>query len=81
MEMHQIDIKGAYLNRKLTPKEQIYMAQPPGYHVPNSTGKVCHLVKTLYGLKQSSRRWYQRLVEIMEAMKFKCSNVDQAVFY
>lgn len=57
------------------------MAQPPGYHAPNSTGQVCHLVKTLYGLKQSGRRWYQRLVEIMELLKFQRSDVDQAVFY
>ena len=55
MEIHQIDIKGAYLNGELTDKETIYMAQPPGYHAPNSVGKVCRLQKTLYGLKQSRR--------------------------
>ena len=57
------------------------MAQPPGYHAPNSSGKVCHLVKTLYGLNQSGHRWYQCLVEIMELLKFQHSDVDQAVFY
>ena len=51
MEIHQINIKGAYLNRKLNSDEQIYMAQPPGYHAPNSVGLVCCLIKTLYGLK------------------------------
>ena len=81
MEIHQIDIKGAYLNRKLNSDEQIYMAQPPGYHAPNSVGLVCRLIKTLYGLKQSRRRWYQQLVEIMESLKFKRSDMDQAVFY
>ena len=55
MELHQIDIKGAYLIRELTDQEEIYMAQPPGYRAPNSTGKVCHLHKKLYGLKQSGR--------------------------
>jgi len=29
-ELHQINIKGAYLNGKLIEKEQIYMRQPPG---------------------------------------------------
>ena len=52
MEIHHIDIKGAYLNGKLNSDEQIYMAQPPGYHAPNSVGLVCRLIKTLYGLKQ-----------------------------
>jgi hypothetical protein len=53
LEIHQIDIKGAYLNGELTKGEHIYMQQPPGYHAPRSEGKVCQLVKTLYGLKQS----------------------------
>jgi hypothetical protein len=42
---------------------------------------VCLLLKTLYGLKQSGCRWYQRLVEIMTDMKFLRCTVDQAVFY
>ena len=64
-ELHQIDIKSAYLNGELTENENIYMRQPPGYPAPNSSGKVCHLLKTLYGLKQSGRRWYQKLMEIL----------------
>jgi hypothetical protein len=81
-EIHQIDIKGAYLNGVLTADERIFMKQPPGYSTPNSSGKVCLLQKTLYGLKQSGRRWYQRLVEIMVGgLGFKRSDVDQAVFY
>jgi Reverse transcriptase (RNA-dependent DNA polymerase) len=30
MELHQIDIKGAYLNGELTEREKIFMQQPPG---------------------------------------------------
>ena len=41
LELHQIDIKGAYLNRELTDREVIYMQQPPGYHKPNSPYFVC----------------------------------------
>jgi len=37
LELHQIDIKGAYLNGELTDREVIYMQQPPGYHEPNSS--------------------------------------------
>jgi hypothetical protein len=51
LELHQINIKGAYLNGELTSKENIFMQQPPGYHTPKSTGKVFHLQNTLYGLK------------------------------
>jgi len=82
-EMGQIDIKGAYLNGELTKNEVIYMKQPPGYSVSAKNGKVlvCRLRKTLYGLKQSGRRWYQKLVEIMEKLGFSRCEVDQAVFY
>jgi hypothetical protein len=82
MELHQIDIKGAYLNGELTAHEIIFMQQPPGYHAPNTSGKVCHLHKTLYGLKQSGQCWYQRLVDIMmQHLGFSCCDVDQAVFF
>jgi len=51
--MHQMDIKGAYLNGRL--KERVYMLQPKGFD--DGTGHVCLLIKTLYGLKQSGREW------------------------
>lgn len=57
------------------------MKQPPGYPVSAIPNQVCHLKKTLYGLKQSGRQWYQQLVEIMEGMGLKRCDVDQAVFY
>jgi hypothetical protein len=78
LETAQIDIKGAYLNGELTDDEHIYMRQPPGYAEGHL---VCKLKKTLYGLKQSGRRWYQKLVDIMTKLKFSRSEVDQAVFY
>jgi len=55
MEIHQIDIKGAFLNEKLTDNECIYMQQPPSFIDSTHPLRVCHLKKTLYGLKQSGR--------------------------
>jgi hypothetical protein len=51
--MRQMDVKGAYLNGRL--KERVYMLQPEGFN--DGTGRVCLLIKTLYGLKQSGREW------------------------
>jgi hypothetical protein len=76
-ETGQIDIKGAYLNGKLTANETIYMCQLPGYQTGTM---VCQLCKTLYGLKQSGHRWYQKLVDIMTEMRFLRCEVDQVVF-
>ena len=81
LELHQIDIKGVYLNGKLNDEEAIYMHQPPGYADPALPRHVCHLRKTLCRLKQSGRRWYQKLVEILvKNLGCKLCEVDQAVF-
>ena len=81
-EIHQIDIKGAYLNGKLNQNEVIYMQQPPGSIDPKQPFSVCCLKKTLYGLKQSGRRWYQRLCEILkDNLGFTRCEVDHSVFF
>ena len=51
LKVQQMDIKGAYLNGIL--KETIYMQQPKGFN--DGMGRVCHSIKTLYGLKQSGQ--------------------------
>ncbi|CAB3995164.1 Retrovirus-related Pol poly from transposon TNT 1-94 [Paramuricea clavata] len=51
MFIHQMDVVTAFLNGTLD--EDIYMEQPEGYVVPGKENLVCHLKKSLYGLKQS----------------------------
>lgn len=59
LEMLQMDVCTAYLNEIIT--VNIYMMQPEGYKEPGQKSKVCKLEKSIYGLKQSGRRWYERL--------------------
>jgi hypothetical protein len=47
-----MDVKSAFLNGDL--KEEVYVRQPPGFVVAGEEGKVCHLRKALYGLRQVS---------------------------
>ena len=45
-------------------------------------GKVCHLVKGLYGLKQAGHGWYQEMSWVLiKDLGFTCSTVDHSVFF
>ena len=78
--LHQVDIKGAYLNGELNDNEVLYMHHLPGYKPRDAGNRVLRLKKTLYGLKQSGRCWYQKLSSIFESLNFTKCSVDQAVF-
>lgn len=55
------------------------MRCPQGYSSPLAKG-VWRLKKSLYGLKQASRVWYQLLRSVLEKLGFNCSEFDYAVF-
>ena len=59
MEIHQIDVKTAFLNGDLP--QVIYMKQPKGFESPNHPNYACKLQKSLYGLKQAPLIWQQTL--------------------
>lgn len=42
--------------------------------------KVCKLKKTIYGLKQSPRAWFERFSMTMKAFGYKQSNADHTLF-
>ena len=81
LELHQVDIKGAYLNGVLNEDEVLYMQHPPGYRSHDAATRVLRLLKALYGLKQAGRHWYQKLASIFFSLGFKQCSVDQAVYY
>jgi len=59
LEIHGMDLKGAYLNTKLD--EEIYIYHPPGFD--DGSGKVLHLNLNLYGLKQGGCQWNQKFMK------------------
>ena len=54
------------------------MTPPPGLQVP--PGSVCRLQRTLYGLKDFPRAWFERFNTVVEAAGFTASIHDSAVF-
>jgi hypothetical protein len=54
------------------------MHQPEGYN--DSSSRVCHLIKTLYGLKQSGREWNTKFDGKMRKKGYKCLPADPCVY-
>ncbi|EOY32888.1 Cysteine-rich RLK (RECEPTOR-like protein kinase) 8 [Theobroma cacao] len=52
-------------------------SQPPGFVAQGEYGKVCHFLKSLYGLKQSPRAWFGRFSEAVQEFGMK-KNADCA---
>ncbi|KAD4384796.1 hypothetical protein E3N88_24964 [Mikania micrantha] len=78
LEVHQMDVKTAFLNGDL--EEKIYMEQPEGFSAPGQEGKVCKLVKSLYGLKQAPKQWHQKFDQVMLNNCFKINECDKCVY-
>ncbi|KAJ3473654.1 hypothetical protein NLI96_g12893 [Meripilus lineatus] len=78
-EIHQMDVKSAYLNGTLD--EVIYMKQPEGFIEPGKEHLVAQLIKTIYGLKQSGRYWYQEFSQALAELGFVKCAADPCVFY
>jgi hypothetical protein len=78
-DIDTFDFNGAYLNGELSKDEDIYMKNPPGYD--NNDGTVKHLKKSLYGLKQAGRKWYDTLKRTLADLGFCVSNADPGVFH
>jgi hypothetical protein len=78
-EIHQVDIKSAYLNAAL--KDTIYMRAPPGYLKTEDFSKVLLLLRSLYGLKQAGFEWSEKLKKFFLDYGYTRSQVDQAVYF
>ena len=56
-DVEHIHVKRTFLHGYL--EEEIYMKQSEGFVVKGKKELVCKLKKSLYGLKKSTRMWYQ----------------------
>jgi Reverse transcriptase (RNA-dependent DNA polymerase) len=78
-KLHQLDVKNAFLHSDLL--EEVYIEVSPGFGTKQTVGKVCRLNKSLYGLKQSPRAWFDRFRKAIIGMGYRQTNADHTVFF
>ena len=78
-EIEAMDVKTAFLYGEL--KEEIYMEQPEGFVVKGQEKKVCKIVKSIYGLKQAGRVWYELMADTLrKKLGFEQIHSDAGVY-
>ncbi|XP_010552807.1 PREDICTED: uncharacterized protein LOC104823078 [Tarenaya hassleriana] len=76
-EIHQMDVHNDFLHGDL--REEVYMRMPPGFESPEP-GIVCRLRKSLYGLRQAPRCWFEKLRSALQKYGFVQSQSDHSLF-
>ena len=78
LELHQMDVKTAFLNGDID--ETIYMIQPQNLVSGDPKNMVCKLKKSIYRLKQASRRWYYKFHQVVVSFGFETNVVEDCVY-
>nr|GEU64552.1 uncharacterized mitochondrial protein AtMg00810-like [Tanacetum cinerariifolium] len=76
--VYQMDVKSAFLYEKIA--EEVYVFQPLGFEDPDFPDKVYKVEKTLYGLHQASRAWYETLPTYLSDNEFHRGKIDKTLF-
>ena len=78
-DIESLDVKTAYLYGELD--EEIYMDQPKGYIKKDQERKVCQLLESLYGLRQSALQWNKELHKSLLDLGFTRTQLDASVYF
>ena len=80
LELRQMDVKSAYLHSEI--EEEIYLEQPQGFVKQGKNGQplACKLNKSIYGLKQAAKNWYESLANLLIKNGFQRSRNDYCLF-
>ena len=77
--LRQFNVKNAFSNGDL--HEEEYMDLPPIFEGSLGRGKVCKLRKSLYGLKQLPRAWFESFGNEVRRLRFTQSQAEHMLFF
>ncbi|GKC14549.1 putative ribonuclease H-like domain-containing protein [Tanacetum coccineum] len=76
--VYQMDVKSAFLYGKF--EEEVYVCQPLGFEDLEFLDRVYKVEKTLYGLHQAPRAWYETLSTYLLDNGFQRGQIDKTLF-
>ena len=76
----QMNVKSAHLHSAI--EQEIYLEQPQGFVKRGQNGETlfCKLNKSIYGLKQAAKNWYEALANLLISSGFHQSRNDYCLF-
>ena len=77
-DVHQMDVKAAYLCSKLESNVRMYIKCPQGYRL--DPGKSARLLRGLYGTKQGGALWSALRTRTLKKLNFKQSLADPSSY-
>jgi len=75
---HQLDVSNAFLHGNL--QELVFSQQPTSFVDPQRPDDVCLLSRSLYGLRQEPRAWFERFIGHVTSLGFVQSKADSSLF-
>lgn len=76
-QLQQFNVKNAFLNGDL--EEEVYMDTPSGFDEKFGS-KICRLKKSLYGLKQSPRVWFEKFTQSVKRQGYTQGQSHHTMF-
>ncbi|GJW87057.1 putative ribonuclease H-like domain-containing protein [Tanacetum coccineum] len=76
--LHKMDVKSAFLYGNI--QEEVYVCQPPDFEDPQFPDKVYKVEKSLYGLNQAPRAWYETLSTYLLKNRFRRGTINKTLF-
>jgi hypothetical protein len=75
----KMDVKTAFLNGEI--EAEVYLYPPQGTRIPyGQKGKVWRVKKSMYGLRQSPRKWNDRIHGFLSSMGFRRVESDYGLY-